>query len=158
MKIRDHQVFQFVIWRSYGGCDVGELADSRVLFLREQVRDLRLQEFLSELIVGVTAPNDLAWSIIVKILQCGEGEDVEQVARTSKQFSCICDCSSLSLNSLVFNTLHDSYCSFLYMLDNYLCLIVIYAWDCLLSCMLLFLRHSLHAWYCAHTRIQPREV
>ena len=29
-----------------------------VLFLREQVRDSRVQEFLSELVVGVVAPSD----------------------------------------------------------------------------------------------------
>ena len=59
----------------------------RVLFLPEQVRDLRVQKFLRELVVGVVAPNDLAGSIIVEILHCGEGGDVEQVTRTSKQFS-----------------------------------------------------------------------
>jgi len=31
-----------------------------VLFLREQVRDLRVQEFLRELVVGITTLNDLA--------------------------------------------------------------------------------------------------
>ena len=60
------------------------------------MRDLRVQEFLRELIVSVTAPSDLAGSIIVKILHCGEGGDIEQVAQTSKQFSRVCDCSSLS--------------------------------------------------------------
>ena len=34
--------------------------------------------------VGVAAPSDLTGSIIVKILYSGEGEDVDQVARTSK--------------------------------------------------------------------------
>ena len=53
-----------------GGSGLGELAGSYgVLFLREQVRDLRVQEFLRELIVGVVATSDLAGSIIVKILQ-----------------------------------------------------------------------------------------
>jgi len=70
--------------RSCRGCGLGELAGSRVLFLREQVRDLRVQEFLRELVVGVAAPSDLAGSIIVKILHSGEGGDLEQVARTSK--------------------------------------------------------------------------
>ena len=51
-----------------------------MLFLREQVRDLRVQEFLRELVVGVAAPSDLARSIIVKILHSGESGDVEQVA------------------------------------------------------------------------------
>ena len=55
-----------------------------VLFLREQVRHLRVQDFLRELIVGVAAPGDLAGSILVEILHSGEGRDVEQMARTSK--------------------------------------------------------------------------
>ena len=38
----------------------------RALFLREQVRDLRVQVFLRELVVGVAALNDLAGSIIVE--------------------------------------------------------------------------------------------
>jgi len=32
----------------------------RVLFLREQVRDLRIQEFLRELVIGFAIPSDLA--------------------------------------------------------------------------------------------------
>ena len=39
----------------------------RELFLREQVRDLRVQEFLKELVVGVATPRDLAGSFLVKI-------------------------------------------------------------------------------------------
>ena len=61
------------------------------------MRDLWVQEFLREIIVGGATPSDLAGSFIVKIIHSGEGGDVEQVARTSKQFSRICDCSSLSL-------------------------------------------------------------
>jgi len=34
--------------------------------------------------VGVAAPYDLAGSVLIKILHCGEGGDVEQMARTSK--------------------------------------------------------------------------
>ena len=60
------------------------------------MRDLWVQEFFWELVVGIVASNDLAGSIIVKILHSGEGGDVEQVARTPKQFSCVCDFSSLS--------------------------------------------------------------
>ena len=45
--------------RSCRGCGHDELAGSRVLFLREQVRDLWVQEFLRELVVGVAAPSDL---------------------------------------------------------------------------------------------------
>ena len=69
IKRRDHQAFHFIIWKSCRGCGVGELASSRVLFLREQVRDLRAYEFLWELAVGVAALSDLAGSIIAKILQ-----------------------------------------------------------------------------------------
>ena len=50
-----------------------------MLFLREQVRDLRIQEFLRELIVGVAAPSDLAGSFLVEVLNSGEGRDIEQV-------------------------------------------------------------------------------
>jgi len=43
IKRRDHQVFHFCIWRSCRGCDFDQLASSCcVLFLREQVRDLRV--------------------------------------------------------------------------------------------------------------------
>ena len=56
----------------------------RVLFLREQVRDLRVQEFLTELVVGVAASSDLGRSILVEILHSVEGGDVSKGARTSK--------------------------------------------------------------------------
>jgi len=56
------------------------------------VRDLWVQKFLRKLVVGVAAPGDLAGSIIVEMLNSGEGEDVEQVTRASKQFSHVCDC------------------------------------------------------------------
>ena len=61
------------------GFGLGMLASSRVLFLRGQVRDLRVQEFLRELVVSVAAPSDLAGSIFVKILHSVEGREVEQV-------------------------------------------------------------------------------
>ena len=48
------------------------------------MRDLQAQEFLRELVVGVMTPSDLAGSFIVEILHSGEGEDIEQVARTAK--------------------------------------------------------------------------
>jgi len=84
IKRSDHQVFHLCIWRSCRGCGLGELASSNLLFLREQVRDLRVQEFLKELVVGVETQSDLTRSFIVKILHSDEGGDVEQVARTSK--------------------------------------------------------------------------
>ena len=58
------------------------------------MRDLWVQKFVRKLIVGVAAPGDLAGSIIVEMLNSSEGEDVEQVTRTSKQFSHVCDCST----------------------------------------------------------------
>jgi len=66
------------VFGGVGGCDLDELAGScGVLFLREQVRDLQVQKFLRKLIVGAAAPNDLAGSILVKILHSVEGGDVE---------------------------------------------------------------------------------
>jgi len=60
IKRRDHQVFHYV-FGGVRGCGLGELVGSYcVFFLREQVRDLRIQEFLRELVVGVAAPSDLA--------------------------------------------------------------------------------------------------
>ena len=47
----------------------------------------------SKELVGVAAPSDPMGSILVKILHSVEGGDVEQVARTSKQISRVCDCS-----------------------------------------------------------------
>ena len=76
----DHKCSKFVFRGSCRGCDLGELTGSRVLFLRKQVRDLRVQEFLRELIVGVSVPSDLAGLILVKIFHSGEGGDLEQVA------------------------------------------------------------------------------
>jgi len=52
---------------------------------------------LRELVVGVAAPSDLTRSILVEIFYYGEGGDVEQVARTSKQIFRVCNCLSLSL-------------------------------------------------------------
>jgi len=77
-------VFHPLYLRSCRGCSLGELASSGVLFLWEQVKDLRVQEFLRELIVGIEVPSDLVGSILLEILHSVEGGDVEQVARTSK--------------------------------------------------------------------------
>ena len=80
---------------------------------------MRVQEFLRELVVGVAASSDLVGSFIVKILHSSEGGDMEQVVQTSKQFSCVYDCSSLSpsLNSLVFYIFHALIVHIHYMLD-----------------------------------------
>ena len=83
IKSLGHKLFTFIL-RVVRGCSLDELAGSRVLFLGEQVRDLWVQEFLRELIIGVAVPSDLAGLILVKILHCGEGGDVKQVARISK--------------------------------------------------------------------------
>ena len=44
--------------------------------LWERVKDLRIGEFLREL-VSVVASSDLAGSCIVKVLHCGESRDTE---------------------------------------------------------------------------------
>ena len=87
-----------------------------MLFLREQVRDLRVQEFLSEIVVGVMAPSDLAGSFLVKILYSIKGGAIEQGC---SNFEIILPylrlLISLSL-SLVFVYLACLYCLYLYML------------------------------------------
>ena len=45
---------------------------------------MRVQEFLRELIVSVTAPSDLTGSSLVEIVHSGESGNIEQVVRTSK--------------------------------------------------------------------------
>ena len=72
-------MFHLLYLRSCRGCGLDELAGSHVLFLREQVRNLWVQEFLRELILGVVAPSDLTGSILVKILHSVEGGNVKQV-------------------------------------------------------------------------------
>ena len=129
-------MFHLVIWRSCRGYDLGKLADSRVLFLREQVRVLQVQELLREIVVGVAAPSDLAESIIVEILHSSEGGDVEQVARTSKQISRVCDCLSLPL-SLVFICILYAFIVYIFTCLIYLCFIDIHTWVVLISCMLM---------------------
>jgi len=62
----------------------------RVLFLRKQVRDLRVQEFLRELVVGIAALSDLTGSILMKILHSVKGGDVEKVCSNLKtNLSCL---------------------------------------------------------------------
>ena len=101
------------------------------------MRDLRVQEFLRELVVGVAASSDLAGSIIVEILHSGEGRDVEQVARTSKQISRVCDCRSLPLSHLCLYIWH-AFIVYILTCLIYLCFIDIHAWVVLISCMLLY--------------------
>ena len=75
----------------------------RVLFLQEQVRNLRVQEFLRELVIGVAASSDLAGSILVEILYSFEGGDIEQGCSNLKTILPYLRLLSLSLSlSLVF--------------------------------------------------------
>ena len=78
IKRNDHKC-STLYFESCKGCSLSELAGSRVLSFREQVRNLRAQEFLRELVMGVVAPSDHAGSFLVKILYSVEGGDVEQV-------------------------------------------------------------------------------
>jgi len=80
-----------------------------LVFLRERVRDLRVQECLRGL-VGVAVPSDLAGSVIIEILHCSEGGNIEQVARNLKQIS-----SSISYILTIVYILHNY--TYLYMLD-----------------------------------------
>jgi len=108
------------------------------VILREQVRDLRVQEFLRELVVGFVTLSDLARSILAEILYSVERGDVEQVCSNLEiNFPCLRLLISLSLVfiSCMLLLLHH------YMLDFYFCSIDIYA---LAVCV-------------AHTFIQPRE-
>jgi len=95
------------------------------------VRDLRAQEFLRELVVGVAVSGDFAGSILVEILHSVEGGDVEQVCSNLEiNLPCLRLLISLSLLSLYLACL---YCSYPYMLDIPLCFKYIFIWDCLLT-------------------------
>ena len=76
------------------------------------MRNLRVQEFLRELVVGVAAPSDLAGSIIVEILQVVKGRraSVLEPRNTSPVFV---------IAYLFYLCLYLAclYCSYLYMLD-----------------------------------------
>ena len=108
-----------LVLRSCRSYDLGELADSRVLFLREQVSDLRVQEFLWELVVGVVALSDLARSILVEILHSVEGGDIEKVCSNLETINPYLQLL-ISL-SLVFYILH-AYIVHLFICLIYLCL------------------------------------
>ena len=95
-------------------CGLGKLVCLRVLFLLGQVRDLRVQEFLRKLVVGVAASSDLERSILVKILHSVEGGDVEQVCSNLETNLPCLRLLSLSLTCLYLACL---YCFLLYMLD-----------------------------------------
>ena len=81
-------------------------------------------------LVGVAAPSDPVGSFYSVILYSVEGGDVEQVCRTSKQFSCVCDCS-------LYLSLVLIYCMLLLFIFItcliYLCLCCYMLGDCLLT-------------------------
>ena len=103
-------------------------------FLREQVRNLRVQEFLRELVIGVEVPSDLAGSIIVEILHSGEGRDVEQVC-SNLETNLPCLRLLISLSYLFLYILH-AFVVFILTCLIYLCFIDIQAWVVLISYML----------------------
>jgi len=96
------------------------------------VRDLWVQEFLTELVVGVVAPSDLARSILVEILHSGEGGDVEQVCSNLKT---ILPCLRLLISlSLVFiSCMFLLFISITYLIFPCVSYIYIFAWDGLLT-------------------------
>ena len=65
------------------------------------MRDLLVQKLLRELI-SVAVSSDLAKLILVEIFHCGEGVNVEQVVRTSKQSLVFAIAHLTLLYSLVF--------------------------------------------------------
>ena len=85
------------------------------------MRDLRVQEFLRELVVGVAAPSDLAGSIIVEILHSGEGGDVKRVC---SNLETNLPCLLLFISLLLVYILH-AYIVYIFICLTYLCLIVI---------------------------------
>ena len=72
-------VFRVLVRALCRGAASANLRACGVLFLREQERDQRVQEFQWELLVGVAAPSDPVGSILVEILHSVEDGDVEQV-------------------------------------------------------------------------------
>jgi len=97
----DHQVFYFCNPKGWRLRPRRACGFACALFLQEQVRDLLVQELLRKLI-GVAVSSDLAGSILVEIFHCGEGGNVEQVARTSKQSLVFAIAHLTLLYSLVF--------------------------------------------------------
>ena len=96
----------------------------RVLFLWEQVRDLRVQEFLRELVISVAAPSDLAGSILVKILYSVKGGDVEQVCLNLETNLPCLRLLSLSLSLTYLYILHAN---------------IVFIFICLIYCVLIII-------------------
>ena len=103
-----------------------------MLLLREQVRVMRVQEFLREIVVGVAALSDLAGSILVEILYSVDGGDVEQVCsnlETNLPYLRLLISLSLSLTCVLYLY---AYC-FIYNMLDILVLYCYIAWDYLLT-------------------------
>jgi len=126
-------IFHPLYLRCCRGCSLDKLSGSHVLFLREQVRDLQVQEFLRKLVVGVAAPSDLTGSILVEILHSVEGQDVEQVCSSFETIlPCLWLLISLFLSYLCFISCMLILLSFLY--AWYTCVLLLYDWViCLLT-------------------------
>jgi len=96
------------------------------------VRDLQVQEFLRELVVDVTAPTDLAGSILVEFLHSIEGGDVKQVC---SNLEIILPCLRLLIS--LSHTHLCLYISYAYIIYLFICLIYLrlndIAWDYLLT-------------------------
>ena len=107
-------MFQLVI----GGVVRGQPRQASVLAcvaLAGTRRDLRVKEFLWELVLVVSAPSELVGSFIMEILHSVEGGDVEQVCSNLEIiFSCLRLLISLSLTHLCFIS-----CMFLLCLSLY---------------------------------------
>jgi len=74
------------------------------------------------------------WSSFAEIAKflCGEGEDIEQVARTSKQLSCVCVWLVLNLLPFISNIaliIHPYMLDIIYVF-NYVCY---YAYTCMIQ-------------------------
>ena len=77
-------------------CGLGNQVCLRVLFLQEQVRDLRVQKLLRELVVGIAAPSDITRSLQQKSFIVLKAGTQSKCSQTLKQISRVCDFLSLS--------------------------------------------------------------
>ena len=96
----------------------------RVLFLWEQVRDLRVQEFQCELVVGVAGPSDPVGSFFVKILHSVEGDVEQGCSNLETNLPCwrlLSLSLSLSLSHLWLHILH-AYIAYIFICLIYLVL------------------------------------
>ena len=82
------------------------------------MRDLRVQEFLRELVIGIALSSNLAGSFLVEILHGVEGGDVEQGCSNLETIL-----SCLRLLSLTCVYILHAYIVYLFICLVYLCLI-----------------------------------